>query len=203
MNYVWDERYSEPGKSFGEQPNDFLASQRPIILNAGKRALCLGEGEGRNALWLAQMGFDVTAVDLSAVGLRNAADRAAKLSLSLTTVQADLAVWQIEPDRWDLIVSIFCHLPSVTRGTLYRNVGSGLSTDGLFILEAYTPSQLARGTGGPSDPDFLANGAQLRTELPGIDFLEMREISRDVREGQRHTGMADVVQIVGRKHRLG
>lgn len=202
MTNTWDERYSEPGAAFGDRPNDFLASQEQLIRSSGgRRALCLGEGEGRNALWLAQMGFAVTAVDLSLVGLNNARARATRLGVAIQTVQADLSHWQIAPDKWDLIVSIFCHLPPETRARVHQSVVAGLAPGGLYILESYGPSQLGRKTGGPSDVSMLASAEQLTKELYGLDFLTRREVSRDVTEGQRHTGMADVVQIVAVKGR--
>lgn len=203
---LWDERYSQERLSFGDKPNDFLRSQEQLILAGGKRALCLGEGEGRNAIWLAQLGLDVTAVDLSSVGLRKAAEWVSRLGLTIKTVHADLNTWQFEPGGWDLIVSIFCHLPADVRANVHGKVLTGLAVNGLFIAEAYTPSQVKRGTGGPPDPRLMATAEQLAHELEGLHFIEIQELSRDVTEGHRHTGLADVVQVVAQnrtKDRLG
>lgn len=199
LTKTWDERYSQDGLAFGDQPNAFLHSQEERIRAGGRRALCLGEGEGRNAIWLAQLGLDVTAVDLSSVGLSKAMERASELGLSLHSVQADLSDWQIQTEGWDLIVSIFCHLLPDIRAHVHRRVVKGLAKNGLFILEAYTPSQIARGTGGPPDARRLPTAGELGRELEGLHLLESREISRDVVEGRLHTGIADVVQIVAQK----
>ena len=199
LRKMWDERYAREGLAFGDQPNDFLRSQEERIRAGGKRALCLGEGHGRNAVWLAKLGLNVTAVDLSAVGLSKAVEWAAGLGLELSAVEADLRDWDIRPEAWDLIVSIFCHLPSEIRADVHRNVVRGLANDGLFILEAYTPTQIGRGTGGPSDPDMLPTAALLTAELEGLEVIESREITRNVLEGRSHTGISDVVQFVAQK----
>ena len=199
LRKMWDERYSREGLAFGDQPNDFLHLQEERILAGGKRALCLGEGHGRNAIWLAKLGLKVTAVDLSAVGLAKAAAWASGLGLELTAVEADLREWEIQPDAWDVIVSIFCHMPSEIRAHVHRGVVRGLAKSGLFILEAYTPSQIGRGTGGPSDPDMLPTAALLNVELEGLEVIESREITRNVLEGRSHTGISDVVQLVAQK----
>jgi SAM-dependent methyltransferase len=196
---MWDERYAQEGLAYGEDANSFLVSQEQRIRAGGRRALSLAEGEGRNAVWLASLGLEVTAVDLSIVGLQKASARAKQLGLSIRAVEADLGKWVIEPDHWDLIVSIFGHLPREVRASLYQQVVRGLAKGGLFILEAYTPSQITRGTGGPKDLSYLPSEADLRRELQGLHFLECREISREVIEGRYHTGIADVVQIVAQK----
>jgi hypothetical protein len=96
-------------------------------------------------------------------------------------------------------VSIFCHLPSRIRKPLYAAIAQGLPPGGVFVLEAYTPKQLERNTGGPKDPDMLVTLADLREELAGLEFVHARELEREVREGAYHTGIAAVVQVVGLK----
>ena len=94
-------------------------------------------------------------------------------------------------------MSIFCHLPRRVRVPLYAAVVRGLRPGGVLVLEAYTPKQIGRGTGGPKDPDMLVSLAELTEELAGLEFVHARELDRDVREGAYHTGVASVVQIVG------
>ena len=200
----WDERYAQPFAAFGITPNDFLVSQEARILQAcevsgGKRVLCLGDGEGRNAIWLAQLGLKVTMVDLSPVGLRNAQDRAASLGLPLSVLQADLTQFDMGTSAWDAMISIFCHLPREIRRPVYRKVVEGLKPRAVFVLESYTPAQIGRGTGGPSDVDMLSTAELLRQELSGLEFGLLREVNRDVREGVRHGGMSSVVQMVATK----
>ena len=198
---MWDERYSQPGFAYGEEPNEFLASVAGNI-PAGP-VLCLGEGEGRNAVFLAGLGHRVVAVDQSAVGLAKARQLAESRGVAIETVQADLAQFAIEPGAWAGVVSIFCHLPAAVRAPLYQSVVRGLRTGGVFVLEAYTPAQLGMGTGGPRDADMLASLATLTVELEGLEFSHAVETERDVREGRHHTGRAAVVQLVGHRRHAG
>lgn len=197
---IWDERYAQPGFAYGDVPNEFLVSAAGNI-PAGGRVLCLGEGEGRNAVFLAGLGHRVVAVDQSAVGLAKARQLAESRGVAIETVQADLARFAIEKEAWAGIVSIFCHLPTAIRVPLHRAVVNGLSPGGVFILEAYTPAQLGRGTGGPQDPDMLPSLAGLTEELAGLEFVHAREREREVREGVYHTGLASVVQVIGHQSR--
>lgn len=193
----WNERYAQSGFVYGTEPNEFLASVASRIPSGP--VLTLAEGEGRNGLFLASLGYDVTAVDQSEVGLAKARRLAEERGLAIRTQQADLAEYRIEPGVWSGIVSIFCHLPKSIRVPLYAAVVEGLRPGGVFILEAYTPQQLGRGTGGPQSIELLASLDDLKRELAGLEFLHAQELERVVREGQYHTGLASVVQIVARR----
>ena len=194
---LWDERYAEPGFAFGDEPNEFLVSVANQLPDGP--VLCLGEGEGRNAAFLAGLGHRVVAVDQSAVGLAKARELAARRGVTIETVQGDLAQFALAPGVWAGIVSIFCHLPSPIRVPLHRAVVRGLRDGGVFILEAYTPAQVGRGTGGPQDPDLTPTLAGLRGELAGLEFSYAQEAERDVLEGRYHTGRAAVVQVVAQR----
>jgi SAM-dependent methyltransferase len=194
---MWNERYSQPGFAYGTEPNDFLRSVAAKIPRG--KILSLAEGEGRNATFLASLGCDVTAVDSSEVGLAKAKELARGRGFAVKTVLADLASYQIAPDAWNGIVSIFCHLPKTVRQSVHRAVVSGLKPGGVFVLEAYTPRQLSFGTGGPKSPEFLMSLDELRSELVGLRLLHAAELDRDVIEGSFHTGRASVVQILALK----
>jgi SAM-dependent methyltransferase len=170
-------------------------------LDAASRILSLGEGEGRNAVHLASLGHQVTAVDAAHTGLIKLLQRAAQRNLGVTATLADLADYPITPGSWDAIVSIFCHLPASLRRRVLADCVAGLAPGGLFILEGYTPRQLAFATGGPKDRELLLEPDTLRTELAGLELLHFAEVQREVIEGSLHTGMAAVLQIVARKPR--
>ena len=194
---MWDERYNTDEFVYGEEPNEFL---RDAIAGVpAGRALCLAEGEGRNAVFLAEQGFDVLAVDNSAVGLQKAARLAEARAVRIETLVADLADYTIEPGAWDLIVSIFCHLPAEIRQRLHREVVAGLRPGGVFILEAYTPAQLELATGGPPTEALMMRLDELTTELDGLEFEHATERERDVVEGRLHTGRGAVVQILAHR----
>jgi SAM-dependent methyltransferase len=193
----WDNRYATADFVFGTEPNDFLRACAGHI-PAGP-VLCLGEGEGRNAVFLAGRGHAVTAVDQSATGLAKARRLAGEHGLTLDTQVADLADYSIPPGAWAAIVSIFLHLPPELRARVYARVAAGLRPGGVFILEASRPAQLAFGTGGPKDPELLPTLAVLRAELAGLDLVVAQECEREVIEGAGHTGRAAVVQVLARR----
>ena len=193
----WNERYGSDEYAFGEEPNEFLVAHAGAFPEGP--VLCLAEGEGRNAVFLAGRGHAVTGVDLSPVGLRKAAALAAKRGVEIETVVADLETYPIEPGAWSGIVSIFAHLPSAIRRGLHRRVVEGLAPGGAFLLEHYNPGQIGRGTGGPSDVDMLPTVPILREELDGLVFEHAEELVREVVEGPYHTGIASVVQVIARK----
>lgn len=192
----WDDRFSQPGYFYGEEPNDFLRSVADRF-RPGSRILSLAEGEGRNAVFLSSLGHHVTAVDASLPGLRKAEALARGRGVAISPVHADLATFEIEPGAWDGIVAIFCHLPPEIRGDVHRRAVAGLRPGGIFVLEAYTPAQLAHGTGGPQVEELLMRLADLRSELEELDLEIAREVERDVYEGEGHTGRSAVVQVLG------
>ena len=194
----WDVRYAEPGWAFGPEPNDFLRAWAHR-LPPGGRVLCLAEGEGRNAVHLAGLGHDVTAVDQSSVGLAKAAQLAAERGVTLRTEVANLGTYAIAPGAWQGVVSIFAHVPAEVRVRLHAAVVAGLAPGGVLLLEAYTPRQLAQGTGGPKDASRFMTLSALRRELAGLEFELGHEIEREGIEGRYHSGRAEVVQVVARK----
>ncbi len=196
----WDARYAEAGWAFGTKPNDFLR-EHAHYLPPG-RVLCLAEGEGRNAVWLAQRGYDVTAVDVSSRGLQKARRLAQDRKVHITTVCEDLATYLIKSNSWKGIVSIFAHVTLAVRRRVHASVLSGLAPGGVFLLEGYRPEQIGRGTGGPPDDERMLDLERLRPELGALDWVVARELERDVIEGRCHTGRASVVQLVARKRHV-
>lgn len=194
---MWDQRYSSKDYAYGTQPNDFLVSMYDK-LPTGK-ILCLAEGEGRNAVWLAEQGNDVTAVDASKVGLGKAEKLAKERGVNITTVHADLADFDIGEQQWDAIVSIFCHLPAALRQDVHRRCVAGLRDQGMLLLEAYTPLQLKYKTGGPPTADMMMDVQSLSDELISLEFLHLQEHVRDIHEGEFHTGKGAVVQALAKK----
>jgi len=198
---IWDERFAEPGWTYGTEPNGFLVSVVDRIPQG--HVLSIGEGEGRNAVFLARRGYDVLGVDGSTVGLAKARRLAEEAGVAIATHLADLAEYEIAPGSWDGIVSIFCHLPAELRRRVHRQVVAGLKPGGVFVLEAYAPKQLQYGTGGPPTRDLLVSLDEAREELDGLAFEIAREAEREVHEGRRHFGLGAVVQVVAAKAAFG
>jgi hypothetical protein len=182
----------------GMPVNSFVAEMASDI-PAGA-VLCLAEGEGRNAAYRAALGHHVTAVDQSDNGLAKARRLAAKQSVEAETVVADLGSYLITPGGWAGIIATVAHLPPPLRLKVHQEVVLGLQPGRVFIWEAYTPAQLALGTGGPQSPELLMTLAGLREQLVGLELLVARELERDVLEGDAHTGRGAVVQILARRH---
>ncbi len=191
---MWNQRYAESGWAYGTEPNDFLAACAPRLPRG--RALCLADGEGRNGVFLATLGFDVTSVDLSPIGLAKARELAASHGALLRTVACDLADFRIGNSEWDAIVSIFCHLPPALRADVHRRCIAGLRPGGAFVLEAYAPRQLEFRTGGPPVRELLMELDDVKRELDGLRFEIAHETERDIVEGRFHTGRGAVTQIL-------
>ena len=194
----WNNRFAAPQYIYGEIPNAFVAEMASKI-PAGP-VLCLAEGEGRNAVHLATFGHTVTAVDQSEAGLAKARRLAAARVVEIETVLADLGNFTIKPGVWSGIVATFAHLPPAIRRIVHAQAVRGLRPGGVFVLEAYTPAQLAFDTGGPKSPELLMTLANLRKEFAGLEFVIGREIERDVIEGDGHTVRGAVVQVLARRH---
>ncbi len=194
----WDARYSAEGFFYGLDPNDFLRAEAHRI-SAGGSVLCLAEGEGRNAVYLAEQGFAVTAVDGSPVGLKKLNQLAAGKGVTVKTICADLADFDMGVTQWDAIVSIWCHLPPALRADVHKRCVAALKPGGFLILESYTPRQLEYKTGGPPVAEMMMTLGGLRSELDGLEFLHEADIDRVIHEGKGHEGKSAVVQLVARR----
>ena len=196
---TWDERYAEEEFAYGTKPNEFLVEASRHIPKG--RVLCLCEGEGRNAVYLAEQGYAVTAVDASAVGMAKAQKLAAERGVKIETIVSDLEDFSIPEDIFDGVVSIFCHVPKDLRERTHQQVMHGLKLDGVLVLEAYFPKQLEFGTGGPPTAELMMDLESLKIELAGLELVHAEEKVREVIEGKYHTGQGAVVQVVAKKYK--
>lgn len=163
----WDERYSAAELVWTERPNAFLAE---ILADAAPgRALDVAAGEGRHAVWLARLGWQVTAVDFSAVGLERAQAwaEAEGVAARLTTVVADVAAFRPAPDSFDLALFAYVQLPAEARTAAIRNAAGGVAVGGRVVLIAHDSSNLTEGFGGPPDPAYLYPPQDVLADLAG------------------------------------
>lgn len=192
----WNERYGVNEYVYGTKPNTFLAEHCGMLSGP---VLSLSEGEGRNAVFLAARGLEVLGVDLSDVALAKANQLAQSQGVKIQTLVADLGTYTPKPEHFGSVISISAHVPSAIRRRLYPLVEQALRPGGIFLLESYSENQLARDTGGPKDRDLLMTVDKIRREFTGLETIHLCEIERHIAEGDRHTGMASVVQFIGRK----
>ena len=198
---MWNERYSENEYIFGTEPNDFLKENFQKI-PAGGKVLCLAEGEGRNAVFLAEQGYEVTAMDMSKVGLNKALKLAKDRGVEISTQVADLTDYDFGAGEWDSIVSIWAHLPETVRQRVHAHIVPALKPNGVFILEAYTEQQLTMDAiGGPpaTQKERFGSLAVLRNELAALEEIMGAETQRMILEGERHQGLSAVVQFIAKK----
>lgn len=193
----WNEKFANTEYAYGTEPNEFLAAS--IAKLKPGAALSLAEGEGRNAVWLAQQGFTVSSIEQSEKGVAKTLRLALQRGVIVMAERGELETFHIQPNSWDLIVSVYAHTPQELRRKLHRQVVAGLKPGGVFILEAYTPAQIPNNTGGPKDASLMPTAELLRSELNGLVFDHIEEVERDVVEGSLHTGTAHVVQVVAHR----
>lgn len=192
----WDERYSSKEYIYGVEPNSFLI-EHAMMLDGP--VLSLAEGEGRNAVYLAKRGLEVHAVDGSAVGLEKANALARTKGVNIYTQVADLGSFTPKPCTYQSVISISAHLPCGIRNRLYPLLVESLKPNGILLLEAYSEHQLNHATGGPKDLDLLMTVEKIQQEFPSLQPIWLKEVERKVCEGIYHTGLASVVQFIGRK----
>lgn len=192
----WNLRYSENGYAYGTEANDFLKTQ---TFPKGGKILCLAEGEGRNAVYLAEQGYDVTSIDMAFEGIEKTHDLAQMKNVSVNTICADLAEYEIEAEHWDGIVIIFGHFPVLVRKCVHGSLYKALKKGGKLVMEAYSKKQLKFKTGGPMDENLLYSVEDLRKDLDQFEDLEINLVEREIHEGKYHNGRSSVLQVVALK----
>lgn len=195
---AWNDRYASDDYIYGVEPNDFLKEMSGKI-PAKSKVLCLAEGEGRNAVYLAKLGHDVLAVDQSQVGLDKALQLAKKNNVRVNVQCVDLEDFVFEENTYGAIVSVWCHVPPTLRKKIHEEVHKSLVSGGVFILEAYNPKQINYKTGGPPTTELMMVAEDVKKELLGINVVLAKELEREVQEGAGHSGLSAVTQVLATK----
>lgn len=195
----WNSRFSAADYVFGTEPNGFLVSQRERLAT-GMRALCIGDGEGRNSAWLAQQGLQVTAFDFSPVAVSKAQALARRLGVQVDYRINSLEDWQWQPAQYDVVAAIFVQFADpALRARMFAGIVETLRPGGLLLLQGYRPEQLAYGTGGPKKLEHLYTEELLRESLGGLTWLHFASHDDELREGKGHHGMSALIDLVARK----
>jgi 2-polyprenyl-3-methyl-5-hydroxy-6-metoxy-1,4-benzoquinol methylase len=192
---AWDERYAGPELVWGSGPNCFVAEELAALPPG--RAIDLGTGEGRNAIWLAERGFTVTAVDFSRVGLARAAGLAAGRGVSVDWVHADLLDYQPTPGGYDLVLIAYIQLPADRLTALARTAASALAPGGTLLAVGHDRDNLTRGHAGPKDLSVLWTPQVVTAGLTGLTVQQAEQVNRTVTtpDGER-TAIDTLVRAV-------
>lgn len=201
----WSTRYRNAGDEylFGTEPNRFLAHRRERLLD-GRNALSVADGEGRNSVWLAEQGLDVTAVEISAVALEKARRLAIGRRVEVRFMQADMLAPGWPPaelhDAFDWVVGIFIQFVGAAWRERQFDVMKRLTRPGgRILLQGYTPQQLEYRTGGPSEIDNLYTAPILRAAFADWEIEELVEYEEDIAEGSGHKGRSALIGMIARK----
>jgi protein-L-isoaspartate O-methyltransferase len=195
----WNTRFAAPEYAFGIAPNAFLAAQAHR-LRAGMTALCVADGEGRNSVWLAQQGLEVTAFDFSPAGLAKARALAASAGVRVDYRQAEAERFEWTAARYDVVVAIFIQFaPPALRAKMFDGMMAALAPGGLIILEGYGLKQLEYRTGGPKVDENLYTSELLQRSFAPLEILHLVERDDVLDEGTAHCGMSALVDLVARR----
>ena len=176
----WDTRYAGSDLLWGAGPNRFLVEQAEALGWTPGRALDLACGEGRNAIWLAEHGWDVTGVDFSAVAVERARALAAGRGVSATFGVADVVAHQPAPAAFDLVLVFYLQLPVRERRAVLSQAAAALAPGGTLLYVAHDRANLDGGHGGPQDPAVLATAEEVASELDGLDVGAAQVVERPV-----------------------
>lgn len=199
----WNTRFAAEDYVFGTAPNAFLASQKHR-LKPGMTALCVADGEGRNSVWLAQQGLQVTAFDFATAGLEKARRLAAQagegVAARLTSSLADIEAWDWDAKAYDVVAVIFIQfLEPAAREHVFLGIMRAIKPGGLLILQGYTPKQVEYKTGGPPQPENMYTLEGLRSSFAALEILHLAEHEEMVDEGPGHRGRSALIDLVARR----
>lgn len=189
----WNNKFSQADYFYGLNPNRFLASQINLLKNH-KKLLCLGEGEGRNAIFFAKNGFEVSAIDASNLGLEKLQNRAIEENLNIKTICMDLNDWEVTK-KYDVIVASYLHMYKNEREKLFQKIEDSLNPNGYFIAEFFSTKQFSYKSGGPKDLDLLYTIEDFSNHF-NLCKKNITEEIVTLDEGIGHQGEACVIRVV-------
>ena len=197
MKNFWDERYSEKNYVYGKEPNEFL-KENLTPLKPGK-ILFIGEGEGRNAVYAARLGWNVDAFDYSVSAKQKAENLAKENNVNINYTVQDLSKIDLPDNYYGVIVNIFVHLPDQISKTVNEKLIAALKSDGKIILQVYAKEQIKYKTGGPKNVDLLYSLEDIYTDFNELEIETFNKKTILLDEGEHHSGKAVVINYIGKK----
>ncbi|MGE0589851.1 MAG: class I SAM-dependent methyltransferase [Cyclobacteriaceae bacterium] len=197
----WEDRYSKEGYAFGDEPNEYFKEQLDR-LNPGK-ILLPAEGEGRNAVYAATLGWEVHAFDISALGKKKAMQLAESKGVSIDYQVGELPSLAYEENQFDAIALIYAHFPADIKSQYHRMLDKLLRKGGVIIFEAFSKNHLEYKlknpqVGGPSELAQLFSIEEIRSDFQNYEVLQLEEQVLNLKEGPFHSGLGSVIRFVGR-----
>ncbi|MBR9997406.1 MAG: class I SAM-dependent methyltransferase [Cyclobacteriaceae bacterium] len=193
----WETRYGQLNYAYGTAPNVYF--KKFIDNHPAGRIMLPGEGEGRNAVYAARKGWEVTAIDQSLEGKRKAEKLAKENQVSLDYRIGNLSDFPFRPEEFDAIALIFLHLPPENRLFTHKNFVRSLKPGGYLLVEAFSKDQLGRSSGGPPVRELLYDEMILTNDFKELNIIELNPVEEWLDEGPFHQGEAKLVRLMARK----
>jgi len=202
MKEKWDERYGEKQYAYGEQPNNYLKEQLSNV-TPGK-ILFPAEGEGRNAVYAATLGWKVFAFDQSIEGNKKAVQLASKNNVEVDYKVGEFQSIKYPPNEFDAIGLIYAHFPANNKSEYHKILTTYLRPGGIIIFEAFSKNHLTHvaqnpNVGGPRDLETLFSIEEVKSDFSNFEIIELTETEIELHEGRYHNGKGSVIRFVGRK----
>ena len=194
---LWNERYKQSGYVYGTEPNLFFREQLAKLTPG--RILLPCEGEGRNAVYAAQMGWKVDAFDFSEQARKKALQLAGNYEVSINYALQMVEEFEPWPDYYDVIALIYAHFLPDIRKTFHQKLVESLKPGGILLLEAFHKEQIRNTSGGPRDREMLYNETMLAEDFGCLQIFLLDKYSLNIEEGDYHKGKADIVRLVAQK----
>lgn len=198
----WDDRYKSEEFAYGEEPNNYL-KQQTEKLNPSS-ILFPAEGEGRNAIFAAKLGWKVSAFDISEEGRNKALRLAENNNVSLDYQVGELETLDFQEEQFDVIALIYAHFPAEIKSEIHQQLDKLLSKNGIIIFEAFSKKHLEYVTknekvGGPKDIESLFSIEEIKADFPNYEIIQLEEKEIELNEGLFHNGTGSVIRFIGRK----
>ncbi|WP_068675006.1 bifunctional 2-polyprenyl-6-hydroxyphenol methylase/3-demethylubiquinol 3-O-methyltransferase UbiG [Oceanobacillus sp. Castelsardo] len=194
----WDNSFSDKDFVYGKTENAFINSMSYIIPKHSKVG-CFAEGEGRNAVYLAKLGHEVTTYDQSSIGLEKTEELASQNNVNVKTVEIDLTKEKVGTDQFDAAVMVFGHVPKKDQKFLIESMIGSVKSGGYIMFEIYSENQLEYQTGGPKSEEMLYDPIDILNWIKDYKCIHFYYGEAERNEGKRHTGLGHVIQVVIKK----
>lgn len=201
MSSIWDERYRETEGVYGREANPFWMSE--LVKCEGDNLLLPCEGEGRNAVWGAQQGWNVHAFDSSGVGLETMKRWSQEAGVYVNAEHADAFEFMGRPGGYDVVGLFYAHMPAHLRQAFHALAIKWLAPGGTLILEAFHVDQLNLHSGGPKDIEMLFTESLVRSDFKELSIQQCERVETSLNEGPFHQGPAVLLRMVGTKSKRG